>query len=160
MKSLPRCVFVIALASLFFASVSQADEKPAPPTNTDLYEIRVYMGYPVFDTTTQKPQIKTQIQVDKYFFAKNVLPTEIGPKSGKTIYVASGVLHPAKDGKFPLDRTFMWWGDGASSLTSGPNTIELELDKPVEFAMSMGLVMGWTAVLSKVPPAQSAPKAG
>jgi hypothetical protein len=160
MKSLSRCAFVATLASLLVASVAQADEKPAPPTDANLYELRVYMGFPILDTATQKPQIKTQVQIDKYFFAKNVLPTEIGPKGGKTIYVASGVLHPAKDGKFPLERTFMWWGDGASSMTSGPSAIELELDKPVEFAMSMGLVMGWTALLSKVPADELTSKAG
>lgn len=141
--------FVVAIAILGACLVgvapqAKADEKPQTAEDGDVYELRVFIGgmIPKHDN---KPQILTRIKEGMLFFARN--------DDTPTLYVASGVLHPAKNGKFTLDYTILEWYSPRINTTDGPDTDIIELNKPFgHWGSSGGITTGFDALLTKVAP--------
>ena len=144
---------LIASFGMIGVAPSYAAKVPDPPIKADdSYELRLYMDTFLFEIKKTEPQIKTQIKVEKYFFVQNTLGESKGDtvNAGKTLYVASGVLHRTKKGGFSLEHTFLMWND-VNSLSFTTDS-DVELDKPFFMYGSGGVVRGYTAILSKVAP--------
>ena len=147
LTSLVICVFLFGACI-----VTWCREAPAVKSHEELYELRVC--FDCFDPQ-KEPQIKTQIKVGSLFFGRGETLVSNSPasldheKQARVLYLISGVLHESKDGKFILEHCcLVLWS--SSSFQYGPNSADIELDKPYSCYLSDGIGHSYTVVLSRI----------
>lgn len=137
-----RTLFLLVLlAVMLIGSLSFGDAPAATsPAAPEEFELRVKFNTPI----TPNYELKAIIAIDKPFLQKD------SHEKG-AFNVASGLLLPPVDGKYPLALTLIdWQADNANTMTATKEM--LRLGESHAWGMSGGIIHLYTVTLTRVAP--------